>query len=76
MSKEYVIPIVLNLFGSLNGSGNENVEEEQEKRIEEEPVNRTFVCEKHNEKTTHYCKTCKKLICGFDIVPLNEGEKC
>ena len=57
MSKEYVIPIVLNLFGGLEES--RNVEEEQEKRIEEEPVNKTFVCEKHGEKTTHYCKHAK-----------------
>lgn len=28
-----------------------------------------FVCQKHSEKTTHYCMTCEKLICGYEFLP-------
>ena len=65
------IQMVLNLSrGFKDLAVEEEQDQEQDERIEEVPVqeNRTFICEKHNEKTTHYCKTCKKLICGYELV--------
>ena len=33
-----------------------------------------FICKEHQEKTTHYCRTCQKLICGYDFISEEDFE--
>ena len=71
------IPIVLNLMRGFNYNNEENGSSEDSNKREEEEKdeNKTFICVHHGKETTHYCKTCKKLICGFEIVPLDNTEQ-
>ena len=66
------IQMILNLS---RGFKDPSIEEEQQARIEEQSEDRTFICENHNERTTHYCKTCKRLICVYDIAPFDASEQ-
>lgn len=34
-----------------------------------------FKCKKHAKETTHFCKTCNKLVCSFDIFPGKDSKE-
>lgn len=52
----------------------ENGFEERENHEEALEEDSFFLCEEHGEKTTHYCRTCKKLICAFEFIPMKISE--
>jgi len=64
--------VIVNL---MRGCKNDEENVEEEPRIEEEQTNKTFICSAHGTTTTHYCKTCKKLICGLEILPLDNKQQ-